>query len=116
MTREQARAGAVAEAAEHGIEMAVTFEPYSNEYAESDDDRFGYMPADAGYIFKYAEIVEKIQPPKEKMFDSLADEIAAQVWITCERCNGSGQDPHGKDAECYEDVGGCDGAGRIRVE
>ena len=50
------------------------------------------------------------------MFNSIADELAAQVWETCKRCNGSGEDPLGKDAECYDSAGGCDGLGKILVE
>ncbi len=38
----------------------------------------------------------------------------ANNWITCPRCNGTREDPKGLDAECYADVGGCDGVGRVR--
>lgn len=49
-------------------------------------------------------------------FKTLEAQITADSanWETCPRCKGSGQDPFGVDAECYEDVGGCDGVGEIR--
>jgi hypothetical protein len=34
-------------------------------------------------------------------------------FITCPRCNGTREDPLGVDAECYADVGGCDGTGTV---
>ena len=64
MTKAEAAKEAREIAREDNIVMAVTFDPY-DEHAESDADKYGYMPFASTHIFEHEKVVETIQPPRD---------------------------------------------------
>lgn len=61
MRKEQAKRAAQKEADCQGVVMAVTFDPYE-EHAGSEEDKFGYMPAQSAKLFRHVETIELIRP------------------------------------------------------